>query len=120
MLDDEPIGFDSISAYTDADLLRSEPLLRQPYGMARLENGGFVTTWMQRERDDPSRWWLHYNTQAPAPAPVRQDAIVRYRLDGDAGDPVVHVGILCERPEDECARLREFVMKGLPFAKPRR
>jgi hypothetical protein len=36
------------------------------------------------------------------------------------GKAVVRIGILCERPADECERLTAFLLKGLPIAKPPR
>lgn len=122
--DAEPIALTSIDAF-DSAVLRAGTL-RAPYGAVRLKDGSLVTTWIQRERDDPATWWLHYNTQPPqnrpgTPAqPMRRDALVRYRLAESDGRPVVRVAMLCARPEADCAILREFFMQGLPFAKPAR
>lgn len=132
--DAEPIAYDTIAAFEDADVLREGPSLKPPYGMVRKADGSVVMTWMQRDKAEASTWWLQYVTQAaplpsaglPAGARVapgianKTAAVVRYRLGEREGKPAVLVSMLCERPEEECERLREFVMKGLPFAKPAR
>ena len=75
------------------------------------------------------RWIARFGacrTISHAPPPLGRGpmnatvAIVRYRLGEQDGEPVVRVAILCERGQDECESLRGFIMKGLPFARPRR
>jgi TonB family protein len=123
VVDPEPIPLPSIEAF-DRSVLR-DSILRYPYKSVSLRDGTHVRTTIQRERDDPSTWWLHRVTQPPKsapgtpPSPVRTDALVRYRLVEEDGEPVVRVAMLCGRPEAECTVLRDFFMQGLPFAKPR-
>jgi TonB family protein len=132
LADETPIPFATIAEYRDADTLRDGPALKPPYGMVWNPDGSIVMTWMQRDKADESIWWLEYVTQ-PAPSPVAgvrrgaraapvaptTVALVRYRLGERDGEPAVRVAMLCERPADECEKLRAFVMKGLPFAKAR-
>ena len=127
--DEEGIGFDTIAAYQAAKVVRSRPVLKEPYGSVRDGSGNFISTPFMADAKDANTFWMAYNVQAPHTAgPDGQPraslsqsvAIVRYRLVMEGGEPVVRVGLLCERPADECERLSEFLLKGLPIAKPPR
>ncbi|KFL36807.1 energy transducer TonB [Arenimonas donghaensis] len=120
----EPLPFDSIQAFKEAKVTDQRHFLHPPYGRSADASGRIMQTWMNPQNDDPSVFWLMYNIQPPLNAsPADRTitaAIARYRLVEEDGVPVVRLGVLCERPADECERLREFLSKGLPFAKPRR
>lgn len=120
----EPLPFDSIQAFKAARITDERHFLHPPYGRSADASGRIMQTWMHPERADGSVFWLQYNIQPPlnaSPADrVITAAIARYRLVEEDGVPVVRLGMVCERPADECERLREFLFQGLPFAKPRR
>jgi len=120
----QALPFDSISDFKDAKVTDQSHFLHPPYGRSADASGRIMQTWMHPEKDDPSVFWLLYNIQPPRDASpadrVVTAAIARYRLVEEGGVPVVRLGLLCERPADECERLREFLFKGLPFAKARR
>lgn len=126
--DEQAFGFPSIEAYFAAGPGRSEPLLQQPYRSVTQKSGVRTSTSIQQDRDDPMVYWLAYSLQIPpaADAPrgtspqVRSVAIARYRLVQEEGRPVVRVAILCEETPEACAQLSEFLMQGLPIAKPPR
>ena len=125
--EDQALPFESIEAFRQADVLDTTDFLHPPYGRAVDVSGGIIQTWMHPEAKDPSVFWLTYIIHSPTPAsptephgPSVTAAIARYRLVEEAGVPVVRLGLLCERPADECQRLSEFLMEGLPFAKARR
>lgn len=120
----QALPFDSIQAFKDAGVTDQSHFLHPPYGRSADASGRIMQTWMHPEKEDPSVFWLKYNIQPPLNAsPADRTitaAIARYRLVEEDGVPVVRLGMLCERPADECERLREFLFKGLPFAKARR
>ena len=127
--DGQGIGFDTIAAYQAASVVRSEPVLKSPYGSTRDGSGNFISTPFMADASDANVFWMAYNVQPPhTRGPDGQPraslspsvAIARYRLAVEEGKPVVRVGILCERPADECDRLKEFLLRGLPIAKPPR
>lgn len=122
--DEQALPFDTIAAFKKADLLDNRYFLHPPYGRSADASGRIMQTWMHPEKEDPSVFWLQYNIQPPLDAsPADRTitaAIARYRLVEEDGVPVVRLGLLCERPADECQRLSEFLMQGLPFAKARR
>lgn len=127
--DEQGIGFDTIAAYRAAGVVRSEPVLKSPYASTRDGSGNWVSTPFMADAKDPNVFWLAYNVQAPdtlgpngkpRASLSASVAIARYRLVMEDRKPVVRVGILCERPADECERLSGFLLKGLPIAKPPR
>lgn len=127
LADEQPIPFDNIAAFQGAKVTKNDEVLHTPYGMSRDAAGQIMRTWMHLDREDPNVFWLSYIIQPPFPAsptepmgPIVTAAIARYRLVEEEGVPVVRLGLLCERPADECQRLSEFLMEGLPFAKARR
>lgn len=125
--DDHALGFDDIAAFKAARPGDTRHFYREPYGMVQADTGEVFRTVMAPDKADPSVFWLEYLIQpAPPASPVEPAArtvtaaIARYRLVEEGGEPVVRLGILCERPEAECRKLREFLFQGLPFAKARR
>ncbi|WP_374472867.1 TonB family protein [Arenimonas sp.] len=125
--DDQAVGFDDIAAFKAAPRGDTSHFYREPYGMVQANTGEVFRTVMAPDKADPSVFWLEYLIQpAPPASPVEPAArtitaaIARYRLVEEGGEPVVRLGILCERPADECQKLRDFLFQGLPFAKPRR
>ncbi|MFH1599566.1 MAG: TonB family protein [Pseudomonadota bacterium] len=121
--DEQSLPFASIRAFEEAKVIDTRHFLHPPYGRSADASGRIMQTWMHPEKDDESVFWLQYNIQPPLNAsPADRTitaAIARYRLVEEDGVPVVRLGLLCERPADECERLREFLFKGLPFAKAR-
>ena len=127
LADEQSIPFGSIAAFEDAKVTNNDDVLHPPYGMSRDAAGQLMRTWMYPDRKDPDVFWLAYIIQPPLPASPTEPmassvtaAIARYRLVEEDGVPVVRLGLLCERPADECQRLGEFLFKGLPFAKARK
>lgn len=127
LTDDQGLPFASIEAFKEAAVEDIEGVMAPPYGSVRDTEGRRYTTSLRQDRNDPSVFWFRYTMHPPRPSsstepfgPQETVAIARYRLVQEGGEPVVRLGILCERPEDECARLREFLFQGLPFAKPPR
>lgn len=125
--DDQPLPFDTVAAFQAARPTEARLVYREPYGMVRAASGEVFRTTMAPDKVDPAVFWLEYIIQPPPPAsPVEPSprnvyaAIARYRLVEEGGEPVVRLGILCERPEEECQKLRGFLFQGLPFAKPRK
>lgn len=125
--DEQPLGFDDIASFRAGRPMDTRQVYREPFGMVRARTGEVFRTIMAPDKVDPSVFWLEYLIQpAPPASPVEPTArvitaaIARYRLVQEGGEPVVRLAILCERPEEECARLREFLFQGLPFAKPPR
>lgn len=125
--DEESLPFGSVEEFEAADVLDTKRVLHPPYGMSRVKDGRIFRTSMHPEEQDPNTFWLSYIIQPAFPAsptapmaPSTVAAVARYRLVEEDGVPVVRLGLLCERPADECERLREFLFKGLPFAKARR
>ncbi len=129
LADDQPIGFDTIRAFLEAKVARTSPVLRSPYASSVDGTGNRVSIGFYADAADPMIFWLSYFMQAPdvvgadglprrsAAPPV---AVARYRLVMEDGKPVVRLALLCERAADECGRLEEFLLKGLPIAKPPR
>lgn len=127
--DDQAMGFDTIKSFREAKAVRTDPVLKSPYASSVDGSGNRVSIGFYADADDPNTFWLSYFMQPPpvigsdgrprssAAPPV---AIARYRLVMEDRKPVVRVGLLCERAADECERLREFLLKGLPIAKPPR
>ena len=125
--DEESLPFTSIQGFEEADVLDTRRELHPPYGMARVTDGRIFRTSMYPENADPNTFWLSYIIQPAFPAsptaplgPSAVAAIARYRLVEEDGVPAVRLGLLCERPADECERLREFLFEGLPFARARK
>ncbi|KFN48460.1 hypothetical protein N790_06465 [Arenimonas malthae CC-JY-1] len=125
--DDQPLPFDSVAAFRTARPTEGGLVYREPYGIARATSGEVFRTTMAPDKADPGVFWLEYIIQSAPPAsPVEPSspniyaAVARYRLVEENGEPVVRLGILCERPEEECQKLRDFLFQGLPFAKARR
>ena len=129
LADDQAIGFDTVKAFLEAKVVRTNPVLKSPYASSVDGSGNRVSIGFYADATDPMTFWLSYFMQPPdvvgsdgmqrqsAAPPV---AIARYRLVMEDGKPVVRVGLLCERAADECERLRGFLLKGLPIAKPPR
>lgn len=124
--DEQPLPFADIPAFLAAGITDEQGVMRSPYASATDAAGQPVSTHLRPERADPSVFWLSYVVQAPPPAdPVaprtaaRTIAIARYRLVMEGGEPVVRLGLLCERAT-ECEQLRAFLLEGLPFARPPR
>lgn len=124
--DDQPIGFDTIEALRDAKLMR-DVWLKSPYGSVQGGQGTWVTTGFEQEQANPQHFWLSYNIQtgvAGASGARRYEtstvAMARYRLVQEDGRPVVRLGLLCEASAEECDQLSNFLLKGLPIAKPPR
>lgn len=129
LADDQAIGFDTIKAFREAEVVRTDPVLKSPYASTVDGSGNRVSIGFSADAADPKTFWLSYWMQPPpvvgadgmqrssAAPPV---AIARYRLVMEEGKPVVRVALLCERAPDECDRLRDFLLKGLPIAKPPR
>ncbi len=129
LLDEQGIGFDTIAAFQAADVVKSEPVLTSPYASTFDGSGTRISTPFMADATDPRTFWLAYQMQPaptrgadgePRPSRTETAGIARYRLVMEDGKPVVRVGLLCERAADECDRLREFLLKGLPIAKPPR
>lgn len=127
LADDQGIPFASIEDFKAAAVEDVEGVMAPPYGSVRDSEGRRYTTSLRQDRIDPSVFWFRYTMHPPRPSsstepfgPQETVAIARYRLVQEGGEPVVRLAILCERPEEECARLREFLFQGLPFAKPPR
>ena len=129
LADDQPIGFDTIAAFLEAKQVRTSPVLRSPYASSVDGSGNRVSIGFYADVADPLTFWLAYYMQAPDVVgsdgmPRRSGAppvaIARYRLVMEDRKPVVRVALLCERAADECARLEQFLLKGLPIAKPPR
>lgn len=129
LLDETGIGFDSLAAFREAGVVRSEPVLKSPFASAYDGAGYRISTPFMADATSPTTFWLSYMMQPPptkgedgAPRTSRNEqvAVARYRLVVEDGKPVVRVGILCERAPDECERLQAFLLKGLPIAKPPR
>lgn len=125
--DEQPLPFASIADFKAAQVQDTEGVMQPPYRAVRDTEGRSYSTSMRPDRRDPSVFWFMYTIHSPRPssgtmpsAPAETAAIARYRLAKEEGKPVVRLGILCERPEEECAKLRDFLFQGLPFAKPRR
>ena len=122
--EDQMLPFGSIQDFKEAQVTDRRHFLHPPYGRSADASGRIMQTWMHPQKDDPTVFWLQYNIQPPLDAspadPTIVAAVARYRLVEEDGVPVVRLGTLCERPAEECERLREFLFKGLPFAKPRR
>lgn len=125
--DDQPLPFDTVAAFHAARPTEARLAYREPYGIARATTGEVFRTAMAPDKADPGVFWLEYIIQpAPPASPVEPSspnihaAVARYRLVEENGEPVVRLGILCERPGEECAKLRDFLFQGLPFAKPRK
>lgn len=126
LLDDSGTGFATIAEFKSAKIEDTSNFLRPPYGMVRDGAGSTVATSLYPDRSAPLTHWFTYVVHPPLPegktappVPTEVQAIARYRLVEEAGVPVVRIAILCERPADECARLSQFLLAGLPFAKPR-
>ncbi len=129
LADDQAIGFDTIQAFLESKVVRTNPVLRSPYASSVDGSGNRVSIGFYAEAADSNTFWLSYFIQAPdvvgadgmprrsAAPPV---AVARYRLVMEDGEPVVRLALLCERAADECGRLEQFLLKGLPFAKPPR
>lgn len=127
LADDQPLPFDAIADFQAAAPADREGVMDPPYASVRDIQGRRFSTSLRPDRADPSVLWFTYTVHAPPPdspaapfAPSELVAVARYRLVEEDGVPVVRIGLLCERPEDECHGLGEFLLKGLPFAKPRR
>lgn len=129
LLDERGIGFDTIAAYQAANVVQSEPVLTSPYASTYDGSGTRISTPFMADATDPGTFWLAYQMQPPPPPGADGEprpgmtqtvAVARYRLLMEDGRPVVRVGLLCERAVDECDRLRAFLLKGLPIAKPPR
>lgn len=121
------LPFQGIAAFKAARPTDTSQVYREPYGIVRTKSGEVFRTVMAPDKADPSVLWLEYIIQPAPPAsqvePTARNitaAIARYRLVEENGEPVVRLGILCERTADECGKLREFLFQGLPFAKARR
>ena len=129
LADDQGTGFDTIAAFQSANVVRTEPMLKPPYGVAVDGSGNRISTSFWADASNPGIFWMAYNVQPPHAAgpdgqvrasPSQAVAITRYRLAVEDGKPVVRVATLCERAADECDRLKAFLLKGLPIAKPPR
>jgi TonB family protein len=129
LADEQGAGFDSIAAFQAASVVRSEPVLKSPYASTFDGSGNRISTPFMADAVDGNAFWLSYLMQPPPtpgadgqPRPNRtqQVAVARYRLVMEDGKPVVRVGLLCEQAADECERLKDFLLKGLPIAKPPR
>ncbi|HBD19209.1 MAG TPA: hypothetical protein DC063_03360 [Arenimonas sp.] len=127
LADDQPLPFDTVAAFRAARPTEAGLVYREPYGIARAATGEVFRTTLAPEKVDASVFWLEYIIQpAPPASPIEPSspniyaAVARYRLVEEGGEPVVRLGILCERPEEECQKLRNFLFQGLPFAKARR
>ena len=125
LADDQPLPVASIAGFRAAAITDESGVMRSPYASATDPAGRRISTTLRPERADPSIFWLSYDLQ-PVPSPdaaapsggVQTLAVARYRLVKEAGQPVVRLGLLCERPAAECETLREFLFQGLPFARP--
>lgn len=129
LLDEQGVGFDSIAAFGKAGVVRAEPVLKSPFASVYDGAGNRISMPFMADAASPTTFWLSYMMQpppsagedgAPRSSPNREVAVARYRLVVEDGKAVVRVGILCERPADECERLTAFLLKGLPIAKPPR
>jgi TonB family protein len=129
LADDQGIGFATIAAFDAANVVRTEPMLKSPYASTYDGSGNRISTPFMADAADGSTFWLSYLMQPPPTrgadgepraSRTQQVAVARYRLVMEDGKPVVRVGLLCERAADECERLQDFLLKGLPIAKPSR
>ena len=124
-----PGNGEAIAAFQAAGVARSEPVLKSPFASTYDGAGNRISTPFMADAASATTFWLAYMMQPPptpgedgAPRTSRNQAVAvaRYRLAVEDGKPVVRVGIVCERAADECDRLRAFLLKGLPIAKPPR
>ena len=124
--DDQPMGYETIAALSEARLMR-DVMLKSPYASVGLGGPTQVTTWFHQERDNPRHFWLAYTVLTSVPDGAggrRYDsdtvAMARYRLVEENGESVVRLGLLCEATPEECSQLSTFLFKGLPIARPPR
>jgi len=127
--DSQPIGFASVAEFKAAPPGRAEPVLASPYASVQgSRSGARTSTYFQQDVQDALTYWLSYSVWIPpaanAPRGTRGTgatvAVARYRLVEEDGKAVVRVALLCEESPDACDKLRGFLMKGLPIAKPPR
>jgi TonB family protein len=116
--DEAPIGYESIEAFHDAKRHKPGEYLRPPYGT---DFRSAVMTTFHEDVDDPAVYWLSYGVMRKGQS-FREGtvAVARYHLVQEQGEPVVRIALLCELEAEPCETLREFLLKGLPIARPRR
>ena len=62
---------------------------------------------------EPAEYWLFFFLHG------QPRVAARYRLEMEAGEPVVRFAFLCDNEPKFCDRDRKLLMKGLPFARAR-
>lgn len=99
-------GYDSVQDLLDRHDLRPDGMITPPF--EHIHNVFF------RQRDAvPAEYWLFVFQQGKA------RTAARYRLETDAGEPVVQVAILCDGAPRTCDEDRRALMRGFRFARPR-
>jgi TonB family protein len=127
-IDELPIGFDTIADFKADATVLAPGVFKSPYGSVHDRQAGRTWTVFAPDRRDTRVFWLMYLvdelvTTSEGTAPRRENrtlALARYRLVQEAGSPVVKVAILCEAEPVACTQLQEFLLKGLPIARPPR
>lgn len=105
VLDEMPMGFDSVKT-ADAAIFESNPkIVRSPVYE-------FVHRIVQYETPTGREFWLFVST-ITGPTAVA----ARYRPIFENSQPVVKLAMMCELEPSQCDGLRDILMRGLPFAK---
>lgn len=102
----EPVLADyaTAEAAAKATQVPVEQTLAPPYAM----QGQFY----RHGTGQPQEYWLFlYKNYKP-------NLAARYRLVTENNEPVVRLAVLCDDAPEACGKAREFLLKGLPFARP--
>lgn len=105
LVDEQPLGFDSVSAAGDAMSESADHPWLSPYP-------GHLSRVVQLGDEGEREFWLFLKRNPSV-------TVVRYRPVMEEGLPVVRVAMLCEESREECEQTREMLMRGLPFARAR-
>ena len=103
VLDDAPMGFDSVDLADKAIRESDENILRPPLYQ-------FVHRTVQVDSEAGREFWLFIASQG-----IKKVA-ARYRPVIENGEALVKFGMLCDLEQSQCDAVRGLLLKGLPMA----